>query len=216
MVDHVTEVAKPVETGHKVMPELRDARILKKAVRESIFTSPGSFLRTVEDVDTMSPDYWDKEIDTSTWVVIEKLDKVVGIAVARWPDKEMDRDIDGLSTRFIESVWIAPEFRGSCMGERVVYYLMEVEHKKYPGVDHFMLWVFESNKHAIRVYERMRFRCVGKHALEDGRIELSYEYRLPSLTDKRAIRRSRVNAAARRADLRRHGLTYRELGPDTL
>ena len=130
MLDHVAEMAGSVEAGPS--PKFRDAHILKKAVRESILTSPGSFLKTVADVDTMGADYWDKEIDTSTWVVIQQFDKVVGIAVARWPDKEIDRRINLAKARYIESVWIAPPFRGSHMGERLVNYLMEVEREKYP------------------------------------------------------------------------------------
>jgi ribosomal protein S18 acetylase RimI-like enzyme len=207
VVDHVTGVADPAETERRL--EFRDARILKKALRESILTSPGSFLKTVADVDTMSADYWDKEIDTSTWVVIQQLDKVVGIAVARWPQKEIDRNIDQIRARFIESVWIAPKFRGSCMGERLVNYLIEVERDKYPSVSQFMLWVFENNKHAIQLYERMHFKCVDKHALDDGRIELRYEC---VLSAEEAARKSMANAAAQEADLRRYEVTYRVLG----
>jgi ribosomal protein S18 acetylase RimI-like enzyme len=212
VVDHVTGAADPVETERS--PESRDARILKKAIRESILTSPGSFLKTVADVDTMGADYWDKEIDTSTWAVIQQFDKVVGIAVARWPDKEIDRDIDQIRVRFIESVWIAPKFRGSRMGERLVSYLIEVECERYPSVSQFMLWVFENNKHAIRLYERMHFKCVGKHALKEHKIELCYEYVLPSMSAEKAARRSMANAEAREGDLRQYGVTYRVLGSD--
>jgi ribosomal protein S18 acetylase RimI-like enzyme len=212
VVDHVTEVADLVETER--VPESRDARILKGAVRESILTSPGSFLKTVADVDTVTPDYWDKEIKSSTWVVIQQLDQVVGIAVARWPDKEIDRDIDERRARFIESVWIAPKFRGSRMGERLVNYLIEVESEKCPGVNKFMLWVFKNNKHAIRLYKRMRFKRVGRHALENGRIELRYEYALPKLSVEKAALMLKVNEVAREGDLRQHGVTYRVLRSD--
>ena len=214
MVDHVAEVVGPVEAEPR--PRFRDAHILKKAVRESILTSPGSFLKTVADVDTMDADYWDKEIDTSTWVVVQQFDKVVGVAVARWPDKEMDRRISLTRARFIESVWIAPKFRGSHMGERLVNYLMEVEHARYPAVRNFMLWVFKRNENAIRLYKRMGFkRTGGEHTLGDGTIELRYEYMLPNPSSKKAARRSRANAVARAGDLRQHGVTYRVLGRDT-
>jgi ribosomal protein S18 acetylase RimI-like enzyme len=211
VVDHVTEDANPVETGRR--RESPDARILKKAVRESILTSPGSFLRTVADVEAMDADYWDKEIDTSTWVVIQQVDTVVGIAVARWPDKAIDRHIDENRARFIESVWIAPKFRGSRMGERLVNYLIEVEHKKYPSVSRFMLWVFKDNKHAIRLYERMCFKYVAKHSLGD-RIELLYEYVLPNLSAQKTAWRLMGNAAGREGDRRQYGVTYRVLGKD--
>jgi ribosomal protein S18 acetylase RimI-like enzyme len=215
VVDQVTRVADPVEGEGG--PTLRDARVLRKAMRESILTSPGSFLRTVADVDNMGGDYWDKEIGTYTWVVVQQLDKVVGIAVARWPDQAIDHDIDPNKVRFIESVWIAPEFRGSRMGERLVKYLIEVECDRYPNVKNFMLWVFEDNKRAIRLYVRMQFKYKGKQPLsgQSDRFELRYQYVLPHRSGKRAARRVVVNAAAREDDLRRYGVTYRTLGADT-
>jgi ribosomal protein S18 acetylase RimI-like enzyme len=205
-----------IDTAHSVeaepVPKFRDARILKRAMRESILTSPGSFLKTVADVDAMSSDLWEKEINTSTWVVIEQFDNVVGIAVSRWPDKDMDCRINPLKARFIESVWIAPNFRGSHMGERLVNYLMEVERAKYPTVRRFMLWVFNKNDNAIQLYKRMGFKRVGgEHALGDGRVEVRYEYVLPNPSSKRAARKSRANSAARAGDLRKYGVTYREL-----
>lgn len=212
MVDHVTGVVGPVET--EPGSESEDARILKEAVRESILTSPGSFLKTVADVDTTSVGYWDKEIKTSTWVVIQQSDEVVGIAVARWPNKEIDRDIDQVKARFIESVWIAPKFRGGRMGERLVKYLIEVEREKSPSVSRFMLWVFEDNKQAIRLYKRMHFKRVDRHALENGTIELRYEYVLPRLSVRKASRGAEEVARDRRRDLRQHGVTYRVLRSD--
>ena len=148
-------------------------------------------------------------------MVIQQFDNVIGIAVARWADKEMNRHINLSRVRFIESVWIAPKFRGSHMGERLVNYLMEIESGKYPTVRHFMLWVFKRNENATRLYKRMGFRRVGaEHTLGDGTMELRYEYVLPKPSSKKAARRSRANAVARAGDLRQYGVTYRVLGPD--
>jgi ribosomal protein S18 acetylase RimI-like enzyme len=211
VVDHVATAADSIETEGR--PRFHDAWILKNAIRESVLTSPGSFLKTVSDIETMDADYWDKELGTSTWVIIQQFDKVIGIAVARWPDKEMNRRINLSRVRFIESVWIAPAFRGSHMGERLVNYLMEVEHARSPAVRHFMLWVFKSNENAIRLYKRMGFKRTGcEHTLADGTIELRYEYVLPSPSSKKTARRSRANAVARAGDLRQYGVTYRVLG----
>jgi ribosomal protein S18 acetylase RimI-like enzyme len=214
MVDHLIRPADPVDAEHRSQFRLRDAPILKRAVRESILTSPDSFLKTVKDVDRMGPDYWDKEITNSTWVVIEQVDEVVGIAVARWPDQYVDlRIVPTNKARFIESVWIAPNFRGSRMAERLVNYLIEVECRKHPSVIRFKLWVFENNSQAIRLYERMLFKYVEKQALAD-RIELCYEYMLPRVSRRKAARRATVNMRAREDDKRQHGVTYRELRPD--
>lgn len=60
-----------------------DAKILHDSVREAVRTSPDSFLKTVEDVDTIrSLDYWIDEIRTSTWAVAERAGEVVGVAQA--------------------------------------------------------------------------------------------------------------------------------------
>ena len=91
-------------------------------------------------------------------------------------------------------------------------FLFEVEHAKSPGIGRFLLWVFDKNEYAIRLYKRMGFRRVARQDVPDGsgRIELRYEYWLEP--DARGIQAAR---AARRDDLRTYGLVYRVLGEDT-
>jgi ribosomal protein S18 acetylase RimI-like enzyme len=183
--------------------------MLKTAVYESISTSPGVFLMTADDLDGKEPDYWEGEICSSTWAVIQRGDEFVGLAVARWPDAEMDSDVDPAVARFIESVWIAPEFRGKRLAERLVRFLFEVECAKSPGIRQFLLWVFDKNQQAIRSYERMGFRYVARQDLAD-RTELRYEYwREPDAGEVQAA------LAARQDDLRASGLVYRVLGKET-
>ena len=187
-------------------PTLReDAETLRIAIRESIATSPEAFLKTVDDIDGMSTDYWEKDISDATWAVIESAKKVVGIAVARKPHRETDSDIEPDEARFIESVWIAPELRGKQMGERLVRFLFEVECKKHPKIKRFLLWVFEENHRAIRLYQRMQFVNTGisqRCNLVD-RTEIKYQ-----LTLDMAV----IEAAARRIDLDDLNMTYRVLG----
>ena len=64
MVDHVATAADSIETEGR--PRFHDAWILKNAMRESVLTSPGSFLKTVSDIEAMDADYWEKELGTST------------------------------------------------------------------------------------------------------------------------------------------------------
>jgi ribosomal protein S18 acetylase RimI-like enzyme len=200
----------PIGTGRQA--KLFDAEILRQAIRESISTSPEAFLKTIEDVDNRASGYWQKEIDISTWVVILRGDEVVGIAVARYPDLELDRNIDRTRVRFIESVWIAPGLRGSRLGERLIRFLFEAECAKSPGIRKFMLWVLAENRRAIRLYKRMKFRYVERQILPDGsgRIELRYEYQL-----KLGARAMKAAAKARQNDLRKHDMTYRVLGEET-
>ena len=194
----------------------RDARILQKAMRKSIDISPDAFLRTVDDVDKKPIGYWVDEILSSTWAVIERGNEVLGIAAAKWPDREMDIDIGNPATaRFIESVWIAPEFRGHRMGERLVRYLIEVECRKNPDIRQFLLWVFDENHPAKRLYWRLGFKYTAVRQWHDrvGMTEVKYRLTYGSAVVK-AIETA-MNEAARRADLREFGVRYRVLGADT-
>jgi ribosomal protein S18 acetylase RimI-like enzyme len=210
MVNHAAGTVVPSRSGEPPYPANRtDAQILEQAVRQSITTDPAAFLKTSEDVQNRAPDYWHKEIDSATWVVIQKGVEVVGIAVARFPDLEVDRNINRTRSRFIESVWIAPEFRGRGLGERLVRFLFETEWSESPDVRQFLLWVLEKNDPAIKLYKRMGFRRVGEQKLPDlsGRTEFRYEYVLdPDQAQMEAA------VGERQADLRKEGLTYRVLG----
>jgi ribosomal protein S18 acetylase RimI-like enzyme len=188
-----------------------DAGKLKKAMREAISKSPEAFLMTIDDLQAKEPDYWESEIRSSTWAVIQRGDEVVGLAVARWPDDEKDRDVDRAAARFIESVWVHPDYRRKRLAERLLRFLFAAERAKSPGVRRFLLWVFDENEKAIRLYKRMGFTNVARQALDDqsGRMELRYEYQVEP--DERG---ARAASASRRNDLRRHGLVYRVLGED--
>lgn len=197
----------------------RDAQILQKAMRKSIAMSPDAFLKTVDDVDEKPIGYWVNEILSSTWAVIERGEEVLGIAAAKWPDREMDNDIEDHDTaRFIESLWIAPELRGYRMGERLVKYLFEVECQKNPDIRQFLLWVFEENRPAIYLYRRMGFEytAVKQWLNQIGTAELKYQYRL--VYDSAVVKATEtaVNEAGRREDLRKFGVRYRILGADTV
>ena len=193
-------------------PRIRDAVMLEKAMRAAIATSPEAFLTTMDDLDDKEADYWESEISSSTWAVIQRGDKVVGFAVARWPHHEMDRDVDPVAARFIESVWIDPELRGKRVAERLVRFLFEVERAKSPSVSRFLLWVFDKNQTAIRLYKRMGFTYVTRQELDDqsGRTELRYEYQM-----KPDALGAQATLAARQDDLHKHGLLYRVLGEET-
>jgi ribosomal protein S18 acetylase RimI-like enzyme len=191
----------------------RDARILQRAMRKSIDMSPDAFLKTVDDVDKKPIGYWVNEILSSTWAVIERGDEVLGIAAAKWPDREMDIEDQG-TARFIESVWIAPALRGHRMGERLVRYLFEVECRKNPDIRQFLLWVLDENHPARRLYRRMGFKYTAvKQWHHPGMTELKYRLTFGSAVVK-AIETA-MNEAARRADLREFGVRYRILGADT-
>lgn len=212
MTGHAPRAERPIETMTS-SELLRDAQILQKAMRKSIAISPHAFLKTIDDVDEKAIDYWVNEILSSTWAVIEKGEEVLGIAAAKWPDREMDIEEQD-TARFIESVWIAPEFRGYRMGERLVKYLIEVERRKNPDIRQFLLWVFDENHPAKRMYWRLGFEYTAVQQRHDrvGITEVKYRLTFNSAMVK-AIDTA-VNEAARRADMREFGVRYRILGED--
>jgi ribosomal protein S18 acetylase RimI-like enzyme len=211
MAIHASGTGSPSKSG--LVPSLRDAQILVRALRASVITSPEAFSKSLEDVEKPELDYWRADIASATWAVIQQEDEVIGVAVARRPHRKTDRGLKRNNTRFIESVWIAPEFRRLHRGEWLMQYLMEAEHAKSPRVRHFFLWVFDNNKSAIALYEAMGFTYVSRqetpnwHGDDQPKYELKYEYRLqPESSEMQAA------ADRRRQDARQNDLTYRLLG----
>lgn len=175
MADH--DFAAEDGAGAGGQPESSDAQTLKMAVHSALFTSPEAFLMTIEELNDKEKEvgYWEKEVRSSTWVVIKRVDEVVGVAVARWPDP---RDGDPATERYIESVWIDPKLRGQHLAEQLIKFLFEVECDKSPYVGQFSLWVFDKNEYAKRLYKRMGFEYAGQQYARNGCKELRYEYRL--------------------------------------
>jgi len=210
MTGHAHEPESSTEAGQET--GRRDAQLLQEAIHKSVSASPEAFLTTVTDVEATSIDYWEEEIASSTWVVIERGEEVVGIAVARQPRHDKDQDVDPNTARFIESVWIDPGLRGSGISERLMKFLFEVECEKNPEVRQFMLWVFDGNGHAIRLYERMGFKDTTLRNVDTGGGWTERKYQLTLDTDAMKAAEKEENEDARREDLRQSGVTYRVLG----
>jgi ribosomal protein S18 acetylase RimI-like enzyme len=134
---------------------------------------------TQKEFDEKPADYWQHEVATATWAVIEtatEVADVIGVAVARRPDPEADADLDPDRARFVESAWISPDYRRSRRGKRLMRFLFEQERRRHPNVDEFWLWVFDDNQTAIRFYNRIGFTYtyVSKKHETSGRTELRY------------------------------------------
>jgi len=209
MTDHPRGTERPAETS--MVSALRwDARMLRKTMRRAIRTSPDSFLMTVEDIAAKPLRHWVDEIQSSTWAVAQRGRGVVGIVRGKRPDSDKDEE-DQAFTRYIESVWIAPELRGHGLGERLIKYLLEAEYRKNQRIKQFLLWVFATNSSAIRLYEQMGFKRTAEK-IEGDRTEI--KYRLDFDSDVDATVDLTENEADRRQDKRRFGVTYRVLGED--
>src|ERR1700760_3085963 len=127
MVNHQPDADHPWKAGKGIAH--RDARILRRALREAKRISPDSFRTSVEDIDAKPPDYWMDEMMSSTWAVAECRGNVVDVAAAKRPDPNKDRE-DQATAQYIESVWIAPDLRRRGLGQRLIKYLLETEHRR--------------------------------------------------------------------------------------
>jgi ribosomal protein S18 acetylase RimI-like enzyme len=192
-----------------------DAEILHHAMREAVRTSPGSFLRTVEDVDAEPLGYWANEIQSSKWAVAQHGGTVVGLAAGKRPDPDMDRE-DPATARYIESVWVAPGLRRKRLGERLIKYLLTAEYLDNHYIRQFLLWVNPSNAPAMRLYAHLGFvrtpeRNVVRRPERNERTWIEIKYRLdfnPEVHTTLGL----VAHEAQRPDQLHHGVTYRVLG----
>jgi ribosomal protein S18 acetylase RimI-like enzyme len=180
-------------------------------MREAVSTSPGSFLKTVEDVDAEPPDYWVNEVRSSKWAVAQSGGEVVGVAASKLPDPGIDRE-DPATARYIESVWVAPRLRRKRLGERLIKYLLATEYWNNLHIAQFVLWVYATNDSAMMLYEHIGFirtpeRNVG------ARTEI--KYRLDFNPEVHTTIGLAANGAQRHDQLH-CGVTYRLLGqPDS-
>src|SRR5579864_1740217 len=188
----------------------QEAKILRSALRKAIRTSPESFLMTAKDVDAKTLDYWMEEIRTATWVVAQRDGRVIGIVAGKHPDSDKDAE-DGTRTRYIESLWISPEFRGRGLAEQLIRYLVREECRKSRTVTHFLLWVFETNLRAIRLYENMGFALTTE---KNEGIKTEVKYRLDLDAAVSTFEIQSANEIGPRQGRHRHGVTFRVLGSD--
>jgi ribosomal protein S18 acetylase RimI-like enzyme len=183
-----------------------DWQILRDTILESIATSPDSFLASADQLNAEPPEYWKDCLESSTWVVMEQGNKVLGIAAAK-PPSMVDAYAPQEKACFIESVWIDPTMRGNGFGERLVTYLME--QRRATGIQYFYLWVFDHNTPAIHLYESMAFKPTGQPSELLCPLEIQYLLKFDSdVLDDDELKR---NEAARLWDQADYGITYRRL-----
>lgn len=184
-----------------------DAETLHCVMREAVRSSPGSFLRTVEDVDAEPPDYWINEVRSAKWAVAQRGGEVVGLAASKHPDPEIDSE-DPATARYIESVWVTPGLRRRRLGERLIKYLLTAEYWSNQSIRQFVLWVYVSNAAAMRLYEHIGFvktpeRNVGARTEVKYRLDFNPEVHTTI---------SLVPHGTRLLDQLHRGVTYRVLG----
>jgi ribosomal protein S18 acetylase RimI-like enzyme len=177
--------------------------ILRDTILESINTSPGVFLASAGQIKGESQEFWEHKLKSSTWAVVQRRGKILGIAAAKSPG-ETDSYALQEKACFIESVWIAPFMRRKGVGERLVTYLIEQERKA--GIRQFYLWVFKGNTPAIELYKRMDFKPTGNPSALTNVPEVQYlcEYDSGVIDDEELER----NATARADDRSKLKIMY--------
>jgi len=209
--DRIMYAAKP--TADSAIQ--RDAQKLQWAVRESVSSSPGAFLADIDDIDAKLASDWIDEIRLSTWAIVQRGDEILGIAAAKRPDRDKDKDVNQSTARFIESDWIAGAMRRRGIGRRLVEYLIDIEREKH-HVQQFLLWVFDTNEPATDLYEDLGFKRTGeeKWLARANAKEIKYQLLLDSAVLTTAELRSR--RSARENDWRMYSVRYRILGDQTV
>ena len=84
-------------------------------------------------------------IQQARWVVARTAHGVIGVA-------RSSQDPESPERRYIEAVWVAPEFRRLGVGRRLVRWL--IDHERKSGIKEILLWVINSNVYARSFYLR--------------------------------------------------------------
>jgi ribosomal protein S18 acetylase RimI-like enzyme len=126
--------------------ELRSVRL------RALADAPEAFLSEHRrEADWLEED-WRSAIYQARWVVARTAHGVIGLA-------RSSQDAQSPESRYIEAVWVAPEFRRLGVGRRLVRQL--VDHERESGIKEILLWVIDSNVYARSFYSRMGFRPTG-------------------------------------------------------
>ena len=127
--------------------DLRSVRLRALADAPKAFVSEHS-----READWLEED-WRSVIQQARWVVARTAHDVIGVA-------RSSQDPESPERRYIEAVWVAPEFRQLGVGRRLVRWLIDRERKS--GIKEILLWVIDSNVYARSFYFRMGFRSTGR------------------------------------------------------
>ncbi len=135
-----------------------DAGLLRETRLAALRDSPQAFASSFESESTRPVEEWERRTNDAVvgqdqTIVFGELDgSVVGMVGGFRPDPESgDRQLYGL--------WVAPEGRGTGLGELLVNAITGWAEEV--GARRLILWVTETNKPAIELYERLGFTRTG-------------------------------------------------------
>ncbi|GAB3279252.1 GNAT family N-acetyltransferase [Kineosporia babensis] len=134
-------------------PALREARLM------ALRSSPDAFCGSYSQERLVHRRAWRRRLRTGSWTVARSGGRLVGlIGMLPEPDPVGGPNAP-FGTRCIESVWVAPDFRGHGVLKQMLASVEEQALRQGVGV--LVLWVLESNPVATEVYRRLGYRHTG-------------------------------------------------------
>jgi GNAT superfamily N-acetyltransferase len=182
------------------LPDLKvlapdDWRLLRSARLAALQDSPHAFTSSYAREAAWGDLKWQRLLKTSTWVVVRDGRDVIGLAKsvkARWRP----------TSRYVESVWVAPTHRRRGVLGVLLYKLAET--CRPIGVTELRLWVLVDNHAAYDAYMALHFVPIGKpqrlRAL-GGRCEQQFKFRISAETPTAGAARRAVLLVRSRARL---------------
>jgi GNAT superfamily N-acetyltransferase len=121
---------------------------LKSMRLEALRDAPSAFVATWEAERDRPPDYWEEQFVRATWVIAQHGARTVGIAALVEPEPKS-------LVRFVESVWVEPEYRWCGVLRQMLDHLEE--RAKEDGANELRLWVLDTNESAEEAYLKLGF-----------------------------------------------------------
>jgi ribosomal protein S18 acetylase RimI-like enzyme len=130
-----------------------DWKDLRSVRLRALADAPKAFVSEHGREDGWLEEDWRSAIYQGLWVVARTAHGVIGVA-------RSSQDPQSPESRYIEAVWVAPEFRRLGVGRGLVRWLIDRERKS--GIREILLWVIDTNVHARSFYFGMGFRSTGR------------------------------------------------------
>lgn len=146
-----------ISTIRRIRPG--EGRLLRDVRLRALKTDPDSFAASYDQAKSRDDRLWEDIAvgaasgDEETIFVIEHDEGFAGMVGAFAREDEP-------ATRNLYGMWVAPEARGSGLGEGLVDAV--IEWSRSVGAEEVKLWVVESNTPAVSLYEKTGFVPTGE------------------------------------------------------
>lgn len=155
------------------MATLADVPLARRVRLRALAAAPDAFASTLEREVAFEDAEWERRVGPGNWVLALCEGEPVGVtACVLEPGRPAD-------TRDLVAMWVAPEWRGCGVAERLVEVAAAWARTK--GAARLALWVAADNHRAVRFYERLGFVRTGEQQPLPNRPEVLEERMLRPL-----------------------------------